>query len=525
MTQAGVATAITLPTGITLYGASQPCRAVLFGANTQFPVIVVVNGATHDFTIDTYGVARALALSPPIYAPVPSAGAGTGLTGVYKVAVSFKIKDANGMTIFESDQSPISAATASLTNKSIRLDNIPVSGNGLVNARGLYRTTSGGSILYPWFDIDNNSDLFEDRDVADASLSILPAPINGAPPDFTCITRWKDRLWGIPRMDVDKFRWSEERIYYSWPTVNEGTLPPAQSDIYGGVGFIPRRDQLGILRRDVFYVVLGDSNDSFHRNKIADIGLVAPDSVVVNRDVGYFLGFSQGRYLVASWTDDGVRPISELQVDAWFNTTTYFNQTTFSKARGRYNPDTDCYELLLSNVGSSNLDRWVAYSIRNGVWYGPHKTDSFTPTVTGTDSDAQGTFTSLAGGRLAVFGGSNGFLYRRDITTTNDDGTAVAFNVDLPYLDADDNEQFKAWLDPTILARAEAGGTLLITPIVGEYGDAATPTYTHDLTKQRERLPRLGVGRYAQLNLQHSHTGEDVRLFQVLVPYFYLGRR
>lgn len=519
----GVASAISLPTNYSLFGSSQPCRAVVFGSG-QYPLILVVNGATHDFFIDSTGTARPLQLAAPVAALTAAAGAGTGLTGVYAAAVSFKVKDSNGATILESGLGPISAGSASLTNKSLLVSAIPVSSDGNVNARGLYRTLSGGNVLYPWFDIDDNTTLSADRGVVDASLSLLPttATRNGAPPDLKLICIWKERAWGVPRGKIDYVRWTEERVFYAWPADNELVVPPQQTDTLGVSAFIPRRDQLGITRFNKVYQVTGDSNDTFQRRCISEtLGCVSDESVVIERDIAYWLG-ARG---IVEWSNTSIGYCSEAQVDAWFTTDTYFNRSLFSSCKGRYNPDTDAVEFLLASAGSSVLDSWIAFDLKGRRWFGVHKTDAFVPTCVGQNSERRGLLNVSTTSPLTVFGGSDGYLYKRDSSTADDFLTAVSMNADLPFLGGFAPEYQKIWHQPSIHTRPETTGALTLTPIVGELADAAQAPMTHDLKLERERLPRLGMGRYAQLNLQHSGLGESVRIYGIELPYDLTGRR
>ena len=73
MSQAGVATAITLPAGVTLTGTSSPCRAVLFGSGSD-PYILIVNGLSSDIYVDKYGTARVLNVVSPMTAPTVATG-------------------------------------------------------------------------------------------------------------------------------------------------------------------------------------------------------------------------------------------------------------------------------------------------------------------------------------------------------------------------------------------------------------------------------------------------------------------
>lgn len=526
MSRAGVATAVTLPSGTTLYGtAAQPCRATLFQVG-ESPVTVVVNGATKDFYLDSAGTARNLQIIAPTAAPVPTAGTTTGLTGVYKVACTFKVKDiTTGATLIESGMGPLSAGTAALVNQSIALASIPASGDASVNARGMYRTLAGGNTLYPWFDIDNNTTLSEDRGVADASLSLLPTTAirYGAPPALKLITSWKNRLWGVPRNRPDFVRWTEDRNFYGWSADNELLTPPQSADSLGVTAFIPRKDELGVGRRKGLHTIRGNSNASFQRLGISEtLGPVNQESVVVVYNTGYFLT-DVG---IAEWNDTGLGIVSEAQVNGWFNTDTYFNRAMFPYAQGRYNPETDAVEWLLASAGSSTLDRWVAFHLRTRTWYGPHKTDAFTLASVANSPSFSGGLSDTDSLPLAVFGGTDGYLYARDSTNVLDHTTAVAMSAALPPLSANIPDMEKYWDLWTIFSRVETGGELTITPTVGTLdGATASPAQIHDLTQGKRVMPRLGRGQYAQLTLSHSATTIRPRIYGVELPYNVIGRR
>jgi hypothetical protein len=406
----------------------------------------------------------------------------------------------------------------------LRMNNIPVSGDGSVNARGIYRTLAGGNVLYPWFDIDDNTTLSDERGVADSLLSLLPtvAVRYGTPPDLKLIASWRERLWGVPRILYDNVRWTEERNFYGWSADNELTTPKRRTDPTGATALIPRRDDLGIGRRKALFKVVGTSNSTFARVPVSEtIGPLNQESVVVVYNNAYFLT-EKG---VAEWTDAGVGSISEAQVDAWFTTDTYFNRAMFDQAQGRYNPDTDAYELLLAAAGSEVLDRWVSFHLRSRTWYGPHKTDAFTPTCAANNSDFKGLLSDADQLPLSVIGGDDGFLYKRDTSVIADHTTAVAFSVALPYLSAKDPDQDKYFDRFTVHTRAEAQGSLTVTPRVGNLTASTGTAFVHGLTHDREVLPRLGVGRYCQLTLTHSATTERPRIYGIEIPYHYVGRR
>lgn len=516
----------TIPVTVTLYGEGTPIRSAVYVAGNS-SIIVCVNGGTQDFYIDTNNVLRTLQLSPPTGMATAAAGSGTGLTGVYKVAVTFKIKDSNGATIIESGLGPVSVPTSALANKTILLTNIPVSSDGTVNARGLYRTLAGGNVFYPWFDIDDNVTLTEERGASDASLSVLGtnADRNNPPPDLSLIAVWLNRIWGVPRIQKDNVRWTDDGVFYAWSADNEIVAPPVNQDPYGVTALIPRRDSLGIAKRRRLYMMTGTGNDSFQRVGISEtLGCVSQESVVLIENVAYMLGERS----VNEWSDEGVRSISSEQVDAWFNTDQYFNRALFSLAQGRYNPDTDAYELLMASAGSTELDAWVSYHLRSRTWYGPHKviTGAFEPTCTGTGTSVRGTITDSDDLPITVFGADDGYIYKRDTDTLTDGpNNPVEFSVDLPFLSANEPDLLKFFDRPTIHTRVEAQGTVTVTPIVGGLDATASDDLTHDLTLGREVLERLGTGNYCQLNLSHSSVFERPRIFGIEIPYVFIGRR
>lgn len=525
MTPGGALT--TLSPGVSLFGASTPCRAAILS-----DYVVIVNGLTYDVYLDAFDVIRPLRLEPPATPPVVAEGTLTGSSwtdGVYQAAVSYKIKDAYGRTIQESALGPAGTSAAFTVATSMALTSVAVSPSSNVNARGIYITAAAGSVFYPWLDIDDNTrtGIEEHYTLTKTGTSALPTvQIGSTPPNFKLVCAWKDRVWGVPRVDVDALRWCEERVFYNWPEENEIIIPLKGTDTTGVNAFIPRRDALGLGRLGALHRITGDSNDTFQRDKIADVGVWSQASVVVVQDTAYFLGFSAGRFGFYEWSDAGVTPISDAQVDNWLNSTTYFAKAYFNVCEGRYNIDTDAVEFALTAVDSTVLDRWVSYHVKTRSWYGPHTTAAFTLSAAGTTNTREGVLTTSAGAQISVFGGTDGYLYKRDSSTANDHDSAVDFNCDLPFLSAGVPDYEKVWGQPTVHSRVEtADDTLLITPRVGGLNAVAKISLSHTLTKGRERLSRLGQGRYVQLNLRHNVAAKGVRIHGLELPYTVRGRR
>ena len=521
VSQGGVATTLTLPTGVTLYGTGTPCRFAQFGE-----WVIVVNGATKDLFIGLDNTVRVLKILPPSVAPTLAASATTAGFGAGARIVAYTQQVRDPLTrklIMESGFSPVGSYTVPGGGGGILATNIEVSEHQHADARGVYYSTAGGTYLFTAHWIDSN--IVTDFDVLVTTLAgVLPVVPEPAP-DFKLIAAWKDRLWGVPRLEIDNVRWSEERTFYSFPSTNEIVVPKIETDTSGVTAIIPRRDDIGFGRKDALYRIIGDDNESYQRQKVDDIGVEVQESVVVVRNIAYFLGRANGRVGVFEWSDAGVRNVSERQVDAWFNTDTYFNRSRWENARGRYNPDTDSYELLLASQGQTTQDYWVSFRIRDRVWHGPHKTAAFTNFATGTDGNLSGTLGSTTAARLSVFGGTDGFLYKRDSSVVNDHNSAIDFDIDTPFIHDGAPDIEKVWMQPTIHSRIEAAGTLTVTPKVGGLGASAGTAISHTLTLGRERLRRLGLGRYVQLNMRLNTVDRKVRIFGIELPWLHRGRR
>ena len=523
MTQAGVATALSLPTGATLYGASTPSR----GAQLD-KYLVLVNGATRDLYVDALDAVRALQLEPPASVMTVAASGAGSITGDMKFACSFIIKDENGAVLQESALGPITTTTFT-NNAAATITGIPISTRSEVSARRLYRSVAGGTVLFDWIDVEGNTATtiaitagstisIDDRYLRDGTNTIEN------PPDLKLVVAWKDRLFGVPRLWPDEHWWTEEHQFYNWPIENSLVVPSKQTDTYGVVGYVPRRDVLGIGRRDSFHAFAGESHDTFARQQISDIGLVSQESVVVVRDVGYFLGINAGRYIVCAWDDEGIRPISETQVDGWLNSSTYFNETYFPSCVGRYNVDTDAVEFAFAAAGTSVLNRYVSFHLRERIWYGPHITAALTLSAAGTDNRRAGVLSSGTT-KLSVWGGTDGRLYKRDSTAENDHTSAVDFDVDTPFFVGASPDWNHIWGQSTLLTRAQSAGTLTITPKVGDLSAPAEAPISYALTQERELLPRWGFGRLLQLNFRHNTVDEGCKIFGIKIPFTIKGRR
>lgn len=521
LTTAGVIDqTLTLPTGVTI-DATKRGRAAILGQQ-----ILLVNSPIQNLWIDpseTPFSVRPMAARPPMSAPLLAAGSSTGLTGAYRVKVSFLVKNESGRVLYESPLGQASGAVT-LANQDLNITQIPVSAQSHINARRLYRTVANGAVYFQMIDIDDNSTTELTTNLPDAALELLPEdPELGNPPGSSpgtaleLIVTWRNRLWAKSRAqdEVDRILFSDLDKFYAWSPLNFLLASPVGEDTFGITGFMPRRDELVVLKRSRVMKVVGSTEDDFEVIIIAEgVGCVAPDSTVVIRDIGYFLGLD-GVYSVGP---NGLTPLSRDKVDPWFLTDTYFDRTRFDDAIGGYNHITDTYDLHLVGAGGSTLDRWVSYDIRRKEWTGPHSTQALTPTARAFLRDA-------GSNALPTIGSDGGFLYKMNQTGASDDGLAIQIDWITKYFAGQNPDLFHWWGQPTLYFAKQAAGSLNVIPTVGNLDAAAGTLRTVTMQRDRAMLDRFGGGRFLNLRFTHSTNAEDVALRGFELPFVEVGRR
>ncbi len=518
----GTVAALTLPAGVTV-DATKRLRAAIINR------FVILGGSplvNLSFDPNTNAL-RIFVPTPPASPCIVSVGTSTGLTGNYRVRCSFAIKDEFGVVVAESPLGPISN-TIALTNDSLIASALPISPQVNVNCRRVYRTTAGGDVFFPWFDVDGNTTTSIEDGMSDASLELLPGdPTLGAPPGTTpddsikLLVSWKGRLWAVStRFDLrDYVLASELDVPWGWDL--QLAAQPIGGDEYGVTGFLPRRDELVVGRRNRILRIVESSggDDAFEVFIIAEnVGIVAPESCAVIRDVGYFL-HEDGVYTIGP---NGVTSISREQVHAWFTTDTYFNRAEFDNAVGCWDPVLDVYRLFLAPAGSTSLTRYVDYYLSGpyaGKWLGPHTTEAFTPTMAGLTLGATAT-------PIMLVGGSNGYLHSVNNATRRDgQSTAIDFDIEGKFHSADTPDVTKSFLQATVISKIESAGQLQVIPKVGGLDASAGATINVPLTAGRTRTRRLGTGRFAQIRLRENTLDQDVTVYGYEIPFVDKGRR
>lgn len=520
----GSHTEITIPAGITI-DTTRKLRAAILNR-----IVMIVNAPTVNLTVDSTATAREMVPRTPPMPPTLAAGAGTGLTGVFKVRFSYGVKDRYGRVLAESPLSP--EATITLANTGLAVSAITPSTQAGVNCRFIYRTTTGGDVFFRWADLDDNVITTFDSNMGDAGLSLLPTlnSLLGMPPGSSggmrmkLITQWKSNLWGVSdnASEIDYLRYCVAQQPWAWPDTQYLPIPKVGDTTEGITALMPRRDDLGVFKRGSAHKIVGDDDASYQRVTITEgAGLVAPDSVQVIRNIGYGLG-EDGVYQL---DDDGFRNISKDQVNEWFSSNNYFDRSRFPYAEGRWNPALNMYELHLSSPGSTELDRWVGYDYEKKKWLGPHKTAAFTPKCASLVLNA-------AGSPIPLMGGSNGFVYTmNNALRTDDTDSAIDFDVVTVHTcNTPDIEKIFEQMD--VLTEPEAGGVLTVTPTLTVQpenpGDPTTieqEPLNYDLRLGRERGEVIGgPGRILQLRWRQNTKGKSLTLKGAELPYFELGR-
>jgi len=508
----GNTSSITLPSGVEAVSGARLRGAVLNR------LALLVNAFSAPIFVNADNTAYPAQLASPAVAPT-LATSGTGYTGTIHAKVQFLIKDIYGNVIGASELSPASASLACV-NQGIAYSNIAVSPNPEVNARRIYRTATLGTSYFWDVDIDDNTTTSLTNATADAALDLTAVDSGdyvATPGGLDNVIEHGGRAWGRSKAKPDSLYGSKLDDVTSWPI--EIPTYPIGEEGSGITGLAKRRDDLVIFKRKTILKLVGDDEDSYAVRQIAtgqSQGCISPDSVLVIRNTVYWLD-SDGVWklgdedIPASLSDDTVKP--------WFTSTTYFNRSMFGQAFAAYDPRKHSYDLFLCSAGSTTVDRYVSLDLLTGKWFGPHKLGAFTPSAAIVASDT-------GGNPQLVLGASNGFTYAATVGNYSDgSSTAIDFDVYTKFHSGDEPDKTHIWLQPSIFTKKESAGTLSITPYVGQLDASAGTVISHDLTKERERVARLGAGRLVQLRFQEATAAQGLELYGYEIPYVTRGRR
>lgn len=512
----GTISSLSLPSGVTVSAARR----------TRFAILdrwmIAVNAVSRNIFMDAATLqSRLLNIAGPAAKLTAAAGAAGNPNGEYRYKFTYAIMSGTDVIV----ESPFSPESDPITLASLKgsLSAITTSSTTGVNARRIYRTTNGSSTYYLLATITDNTTTVYTDDSTDYDLALLGEvePRGNAPgvdgtDRLQLIAAWKDRLWATSLNDPDVIRFTANREIYAWPSTYALNAKPVGEDEIGVTTFVPRRNELLIGKRSRILKIIGDSIDTFEVVGVTEgIGPISNEATVVVRDVPYFLG-EDGFY---AYGPGGLTNLTRDRVHPWFTTDDYFNRALFDQAFAKWNPKYDVIDVHLAAAGSTSLDRWVSFDLRTQQWYGPHKTDAFTPTMAALGRDDNDLL-------VPIVGGSNGFVYTGNRSTRSDDTTAISLALYTKFHGANTPDIEKFWGELSLLSDALSTGSLTITPY---FDDPDSPTagtaLAHNLTTGRERLGRVGTGRLCQLRLTEATDAQSVMVYGYELPFHELGRR
>lgn len=501
-TDGSAGVALTLPSNVTLASTRIP----RFARFQNY--VVVVNTPSRPLSVGTDGTVRVLTPAPP-GTPISLSSTGSStLSGTFSAKQTFLELDATNNVIAESDYGPLSN-TVTIANAFLKASNINLSPDA-VSATRLYRTTDNGAIYFQWIDVDGNVNTTIADNRSDASLGLVAGPILGSAPDLVLIKEWGGRLWGVGRNDGDNLRWTQAGTMYAWSALNTLPIPHVGDDRFGITALVPRRDYLGVGRRNTLVQIPSDPNGSFRPIVLAEqCGILSQESVVVYLDAAFFLWYDG----VYRWDGSGLACVSDQgNVRSWFTTDSYFNRGMFSQAFAVLDVTNSMYRLFLCSPGSTTPNLYVELSTRTGKWYGPHKIDAFTPVsafiVRGTNDQP-----------YHMVGSLDGYLSQDTENRADWDLTPISVDVIGKKHTGGNPDRSTYFGSVSLLTEAQTTGSLTVTPTVGALKETrAGVPMTYNLTNSRQRLKRLGVGRTAQLRFTNQTRGNLVVIHGYTVP-------
>lgn len=508
VTDAGVMTPITMPTGVTLRTTAFP-RFATYGGNA-----IVVNTPSQPIAVNSQAQARLLTPKPPRLAPIIAGASGGTLSGTYTVKETFVTLDQYGNLLSESDYSALSNKVT-ITSQYLAVSNADISPDQ-ITLRRFYRTTSNGAVYFQWVDLDGNVLTTIQDDLPDAALSLVAAPVLGTPPNLTLVAEFRDRIWGVGDVNIDDLRYTEVGRIYAWPEDNVFPIPSVGSDNVGIKALMPRREALGIGRQNQLLSIIGSDETNFQVVKLSqNCGVLSQESVAVYRDIAYFL-WEDGVY---SWSDEGILCLSDGNVRSWFAGDSEFNRSQFQYAFGVIDPVRNKYRLHLNTAGSTTNIAWVEYDLNEKTWWGPHMTTAFTPTSS---------FILYDGNLIPklTVGGLDANLYRERDLKTDGNSSAVQLDVVTKRYAMGEPDLDKYWGELSIIGKAQTAGTLTLDLAPGEINATQSSVETWDMTQPRQRLQRVGTGKHLQLEMVNTENAQDVEIYDIEVnPVSVLGRR
>ncbi len=414
-------------------------------------------------------------------------GAGSLLAGSYFGVVTYYNRDTDA----ESNPSVVSSVLALGASKKIAWSNIPVSSNGQVNARRLYRTLLNQQGEYYFVDQinDNFTTAYASDDFLTASLGRQVSFRNGLPPSgIEHIEVWKER----------DFLANATSVFFSEPFLPESFYSSSQIDIYPDdghsiTGLLAYGDRLVVAKSNAVHYLVGTDPSDFQVLTLSDKhGCAAPDSLKTAE--GYLFWYEGNNIYrsdgsaVTSITDIKIRALLDRVPDAYKK-----------YAVGAVRPKYSQYRLSVPLDGATTPTVTLVYNYRNGSWQ-VYDSPYGGPSAMGDFYD-----TNEAHLIYGVFDDNN-CVYDLDLGNT-DDGVAINSVFDTKAYGFQTEGSLKGLHRVQILTDAETG--VISLGLIRDMGDSAYVT--------RAGMALSGSGPWKRYNL--SNLGNLAKNVQLRVSY------
>jgi hypothetical protein len=143
-------------------------------------------------------------------------------------------------------------------------------------------------------------------------------------------------------------------------------------------------------------------------------------------------------------------------------------------------------------------------------------------------------FSTTSGLVVPMVGGDDGFCRMDRARRVDDTDIPIDFDVVTAREDADSPDDEKYFGELSVSTKPQKRGIMDVYSTVGEIDELRgqkdddlndQPPQTYDLTKGRQRLGRIGVGKAFKLRFRNNRPGEDVQLRGYEVPVKPVGKR
>lgn len=256
------------------------------------------NGVDRYLKYDGTTVTNGSITEPNIGSFSAATGAAGALTGTYLYLVTFYVTS----TGQESNPFILSSAPSVITSSDkVDLTYIPVSSDTQVDARRIYRTTSGGSVYDAQFvtQINNNSTTTYTDNLADISLGGLVPIDHDTAPVFKKIIIHKNRGFGFVK-DESALYFSKEFNLWYWPqaqidlsaTADDYRILIDPDDGDSIQNIVDYYDYVLIFKKNSVYILGGyDETDFFIRKvQYSDrVGCISFRGAIVANNWCYFI--------------------------------------------------------------------------------------------------------------------------------------------------------------------------------------------------------------------------------------------